>query len=238
MPRAGGPPLFIERGAKPERLIVAFSGFRAQLMMSAFDFFSAAGILECSRILLRDESRTCFAAGLPSLAPGQDALAALLREKIRELAPRTVTFVGTSGGGWAALAYGQMLAPDVVHAFSPFTYADPQNIARYDDQEMGGRRSETVQRLLDYGLDLPSLDLARILATHNGRTLYLVHACAGSRLDMARARHLEKVPRLMILTYPCAEHSVARYMAGRKMLVPVLAEDPVAWMKRAQAQTQ
>jgi hypothetical protein len=227
--------MVVERGEKPERLIVAFSGFRSQLMMPAFDFFNAAGILKCSRILLRDTSRTCYTAGMPPAASGRDALVALLREKIGELAPRTVVFVGTSGGGHAALAYGHLLAPDVVHAFSPFTYGDSANIARYEDHELDGRRADTLDRIRQHGVDLGTVDLARVLQPHNGRTRYFVHACDGSRLDVARARHLEKVPSLIILTYPCADHSVARYLVAKKLLLRVLAEDPAAWLRSAAA---
>lgn len=225
----------VQHGEKPERLIVAFSGFRDQLMMPMFDFFGAARALRCSRILLFDETRTAFTAGIPSVARGREALTALLREKIAELAPRTTVFVGASGGGHAALSYGHALAPDIVHAFSPFTYGDSANIARYNDRELGEGRAEVLERIRAHGVNLDDMDLARVMRTRNGRTRYFVHACRRSTYDAMRAKHLREVPRVKVLLYSCGSHAVLQFLARQRMLMRLLAEDPVAWLREASA---
>jgi acetyl esterase/lipase len=224
--------MLVERGERPERLIVAFSGMANKLMMPAFDFFSVAGLLKCSRILLRDETRTAFAAGIPSLADGRAGLVALLREKMRELEPRTVVFVGTSGGGHAALAYGHLLGPDLVHAFSPFTYADAKNIARYGDTHLAENRKDVLDNIAARGISLEAQDLARFLLPHNGRTQYFVHACGASPLDFKRAKHLQNVPKLLVVLYPCKGHGIVRFLVHKKLLMRVLADDPVAWLRQ------
>ncbi|HEV8502259.1 MAG TPA: hypothetical protein VGR63_11800 [Casimicrobiaceae bacterium] len=220
---AAEPPLLVERGEDPSTAVVAFKGFGGMLNRSRFDFLSITGLLRHSRILLRDDSFTCYLAGIPGLAGSCESLAGVIRGHLAELAPARTMMIGPSGGSFAAILYGHLLGADDVHAFAPFTNLDPQWLAVHGDPHDNVRHAATIERLAA----LPPqahryFNLSHVLREWNGRTRYNIHACANSPREMKRAMRLEGLPGVTIHRHPCDTHRVVSWLAGRKRLMPLL----------------
>lgn len=233
-PAAAASPVLIEKGEDPRVLVIAFTGFQGGLTMPTFDFLALTKLTKYSRILLRDESRTCYLGGIPPLLADHAALLAHLRGHIARLAPRKLICIGASSGAFASLLLGHELEADYVHAFSPYTYLDRANVLKHRDEDSLARQADTIERIEALGAAVrPLLDLQPILARHNGKTRYFLHACRNSAWDMMRAKRLKSCPGVMVAGYPCAGHGVASTLARNGLLGDLLKLENQARMGRA-----
>lgn len=215
------PAYTIETGQDPRVLIVAFTGFGGGLSMPSYEFLGLSQLLDHSRILLRDDSQTCYLKGIPGLAPSLESLLDRLRADIARLSPQTLVVLGTSGGAHAAMLFGHLLRAELVHAFAPFTNLD----FRLDhDPQL---RTPVVQETRDRLATVPEsawryFDLQQVLAEGNGTTRFHVHVCAKSRRDLERALRLRGTPQVHIHTFPCDNHAVAVFLARGRILATLL----------------
>lgn len=213
----------VERGRDPSVLVVAFTGFAGKLSLPTFDFLRSTELLDYSRILLCDNSRTCYLNGIPPVADDVGALRALLERQITELAPERTLFIGSSGGSHAAILFGHMLGADYVHAFSPHTNIDPAFWRASEAAEDREAFADTLAKLDRVPQAARAyFDLSRVLAESNGRTLYNLHFCARSAPDLARAVRVEGLPGVTLHRHDCAHHRVVVWLAGQRRLLPLL----------------
>lgn len=216
-------PVLVEAGEDPNVLVIACTGFKGGLTMPTFDFLALTKLSRYSRILLLDTARTCYLGGIPPLLDGYPALLAHLRENIATLAPRKIICIGASSGGFGALLLGHQLGADYVHAFSPYTYFDRINGARYQDPDAVGVHADAVARIHALPAAVHELfDLRSVLAQSNGKTRYFIHACRNSHWDMLRAKHLKTCPGVLVIGYPCSGHGVASTLARNHLLGDLL----------------
>lgn len=211
------PAYMIETGKDPSVLVVAFTGFGGSLSMPTREFLGLSRLLDHSRILLRDESQTCYLKGIPAIAPSVEALLDRLRADVARLAPRILMVLGTSGGAHAAILFGHLLRAHLVHAFAPFT-----NLDFRQDVDLK-RRAPAIRETLDRLATVPEsawryFDLRNVLAEGNGLTRFHVHVCAKSPHDLARAMRLRGMPQTHIHTFPCDNHMVAVFQAKARIL--------------------
>ncbi len=57
-----------------------------------------------------------------------ERLYAKLKSDIKNINPKYVTVIGTSGGGFSAILFGHLLKANFVHAFGPTTYINPVSL--------------------------------------------------------------------------------------------------------------
>ena len=215
-------PIKVEKGEDSSVLVLAFTGLAGKLTLPTFDFLSSAALLKYDRIMLRDDSRTCYLGGIPPAAQDFDSLIALLTQQIADLAPKHVISIGTSGGSHAAVLFGHLLRADYVHAFSPYTTMAPGQ-GRVDDPEDSKRYADVLEQLDR----LPAavrryLDLREVLGKWNGKTRFNIHVCADSVRDLARANRLQGLPGVTLHRYGCNHHRVAAWLIRRHSLLPLL----------------
>lgn len=216
-------PVLVEEGEDRSVLVIACTGFKGGLTMPTFDFLALTRLTRYSRILLLDTSRTCYLGGIPPLLEGYAALLAHLRENIAALAPRKIICIGASSGGFGALLLGHELGADYVHAFSPYTYLDHASVDRYQDPDGAGNQAEAFTRIQALPPEVHRLfDLQAVLARHNGKSRYFIHACRNSHWDMVRAKHLKSCPGALVIGYPCSGHGVASTLARNHLLGDLL----------------
>ena len=216
-------PILVEKGQDPRVLVIAFTGFKGGMTMSAFDFLAVTKLSHYSRILTLDTSRTCYLGGVPPLLKDYQALREFLRENISKLAPEKIICVGASSGAFATLLLGHELKVDYVHAFSPFTYVDRKNVDKYQDPDGYGRQAEAFARIQALPQEMHAyFDLRTVLMQHNGNTRYYLHVCRNSPWDMLRSKHLKDCPGVLIIGYPCDHHGVAATLARNNLLTDLL----------------
>lgn len=227
-------PLKAKRGDDPRVAVVGFTGFHGKLGIAGMDFLKAAQLTRYSRLILWDSSYRFFLGGLPGLAKGCDSLAALIRSRLTELAPRKVVVVGCSGNGFPALLYGHALGADVVHAFSPAVGLDLPVVERIQPGAAKQFR-ELMIEIAASGVDRKLLHLPDVLARDNGKTRYFIHYGRGNRDDAERAHFMAGLPGVHLIEHDTREHGTAELLAAADQLSAVFTTEDPAKMPRGRA---
>src|SRR4029450_10827749 len=89
-----------------------------------FHFFEFTTGLPVKRLMVRDPNRVWYQHGVPGFGSTIDEVAASLRMLIDEQGAERLVAMGSSAGGYAALAFGSLLEADLVLSFSPQTTLD------------------------------------------------------------------------------------------------------------------
>ncbi|MEO6927596.1 MAG: hypothetical protein ABI190_00395 [Casimicrobiaceae bacterium] len=216
-------PVSVHKGADPSLAVIIFKGFGGS-GRNDVDVIAPTGLSAYSRIVLQDVSNCCYLAGLPPVASDCDGILAIVRDNLRALAPQRVLMMGISAGSHAALLYGHLLGADYVHAFAPYTNLHPDFIEGYRNGMGVEPVTDVVARLR--GAPASShryFDLREVLANWNGKTLYNVHACKRSELEMFRAQRIAGLPGVTVHPHPCGTHAIVTWLARHSRLQPLLA---------------
>jgi hypothetical protein len=208
-----------EEGTDPDVLLILFSGFGEFTASQPYHFLGAAGHYQYSKIYVRDPTRRLCLHGVGGRHDTLDKLIDVLRVTATRLKAKKIITVGSSGGSFSAMLAAHLLKADYCHAFSPFTYANLERAIQRMDWQVIRRFRWTVLKLNF----LPTrtrqyYDLRKVLADTNGHTRYFLHVCRDYRWDYARAEYLSDLPNVRLLSYPCNQHVVIRYLAKYKCL--------------------
>jgi predicted esterase YcpF (UPF0227 family) len=218
---------FIERKQDSDTLIIAFTGNAEGMMMDSFEFFAVTNTLNCNRILIKDPSKRVYLKGVGGKLNSMERLIRQLKSDIESIHPKTVTVIGTSGGGFAAILFGHLLKADFVHAFSPTTQVAAGLLNWKKLRKNYKKIIVYVIRLIALSVFQPKLrrylDLKKVLSHYNGVTHYNIYVCKGQEKDVEAANHLNDCKNLSILKQPCDVHNVVRCMIKNKKLFNIFS---------------
>jgi acyl carrier protein len=221
---SANPDIFASAGEDRSLTIVAFTGGARLLLLRPFDFMDVTGVMRYGRILVRDPTKSWFHLGFGEEGGNFESVMQSVRGLLAELKGEKLMTIGTSMGGYAALLAGHLLKADYVHAFSPQTYLDAASIDGLADSDLGHRANlDGVHAVL--GKDAEILDLRRVLRQPNGKTRYFIHVCSGHAPDLRRAEHVEGLPQVAVLRYPCRVHNVLIGMSHKRFLRTALTPE-------------
>jgi len=108
-----------------KRTIVAFAGLK-QLVggMTPFNFMQSLAGIETNVVFVRDPRRTWYNGPIEGLGASAGEVVARIRELADDAGGGDLYLLGTSSGGFAALAFAGLLGARRVLAFSPQTTID------------------------------------------------------------------------------------------------------------------
>jgi len=162
-----------------------------------FEFLAASSRLHVRRLFLRDVRGIWYQRGIAGLGDSIDVTAASLRAILAEQGTESLTTIGYSAGGYAALLFGTLLGAHRVLAFEPQTCVERAWLT-----EIGDDRWEAALRRLDGlgGPDARYADLRDAIARdHDRRTRYEVHYNGLFPPDEHHARRLEGMPGVEVV---------------------------------------
>ena len=108
------------------RLILAFSGRGFKVLgIPGFEFLRSLSLVQVKRAFIRDTRRLWYHRGVRGAGHDIDSVAEYLRGIVEEAGVSELAAVGSSAGGFGALAFGALLSCEV-HAFSPQVFIDPE----------------------------------------------------------------------------------------------------------------
>lgn len=200
-------------------LLLAFAGLHQRFGMPVFEFDRITSRLPVKRLLMRDLTQSKYQQGVPGVGTGVGEVAAYLKRRIDATGCRRVVAVGGSAGGFAALLFGHLLEVEEVHAFSPQTFIDTENRARYGDD-----RSEAIHANVnrDCAQDRQYFDLANVFAANQVGTAFHVHYGNRHLLDTIHAKRMESFANIQLHEYDYDGHSVVRKLKEDGMLEAIL----------------
>jgi len=207
-------------GKDRSHCVVAFTGYQGELMLDRHEFFRCTEALDYSRILVSDPAQSWY-----QLTDGGPwSIGDAIREQIRALAPQTVTVVGASAGGFAALLSAAEIGAQVVQAFGAQTTIEQEWMDKHDR-----RFHHALPPVWEADQDRLRLDAVPTLwAAHNmlgATTRYHLHFCAGPVGDSLHAARLVGIPGVQLHPWPCPGHAVARYLRETRQLAGLLSPE-------------
>lgn len=196
-----------------DTLVIAATGFSNKLDISPFDFFEKSSLSHTSKIIITDPSKRKTLGGLAPDYPSFFHFVEHLQKEIGQISPKQLIVTGTSGGAHTALLLGHLLKANYVVAFAPYPYLSFREMEKRCDPAL--KSFYRVLRELDC---LPNevktfLDLRDVLSNWNGITHYYVHVSQYHEWDYRRAKYLDDLPKLSIITHPFYSHAVASLLS-------------------------
>lgn len=200
-------------------LVIAF-GFASWDALNDFDFdgrtlkLAETTGVALNRILVRDTANLWYQHGVSGLGRDADEVAGALRAWIARLRPSSVSTVGQSMGGYAAILFGALLGADRVLAFGPLSYLRA-DWARRDGDTRWLPAFDKLQRFPPARLydDLPAL----LAATPRLPAIRVVIGSAGAtdqpeNLDRLHAQRLAASAAVSVQEFPQAPHAVVQWL--------------------------
>ncbi|MEJ7589978.1 MAG: hypothetical protein WKF77_00365 [Planctomycetaceae bacterium] len=201
------------------RLYFIFGGIAAEIGMPPFEFYNASRILTENKIFLRDFSQSWYQNGLPGLGRDVYEIAERLAEKIRQVNPVDVYFVGNSMGGYAAILFAALVGSGTAIAFAPQTFISPISKLQHLDLRWPKQIATTCFTTL---AKRHVWDLKALLSANQSTLKIEIHVSTKDRLDLMHARRLHGVSGTTIHEYDVGGHALVRYLRDEGRLSGIL----------------
>ncbi|MDQ0395897.1 hypothetical protein [Labrys monachus] len=170
--------------------------------------------IETNKIFICDSNSLWYYRGIPGLTSSFSDTVDLVSRLVRRIDARRTFAVGTSGGGYMALALAALLGLDRALAMSPQTSLDAGWRADHGD----GRWQDSMD-VIQAG---PAPHDIRALIASAGQTRFHVVYPRGDALDAAHAERLGASPKVRLYPLETSEHNVSEVMQQRGVLQPCL----------------
>ena len=194
---------------KCRQLFMIYTGRLGELMLPAFEFIRATQIHDRNMVVFRDNERVNYQGGLSPDIPNMRSFLEWQQMQRELYFPHvhTTYCLGTSAGGYAALASGHYLKAPIVWAFGPMTQIRGR-FALYANDAVSQRCT----------------DLAEVLSEDNGVTEYRVFYNEGFDMDREAVERIADCPGVRLFPQSGEGHQVVVTMAEtgqlRDLLVP------------------
>jgi pimeloyl-ACP methyl ester carboxylesterase len=198
--------------SESKTMLVAFAAM-SPLMPPPFHLFEATSDLPVKRLFVRDPARVWYQHGVPGFGDSIDEVAASLRAIIDEQDVARLVAMGSSAGGYAALAFGSLLEADLVIAFSPQTILDRTWLTEVGDQRWPGHFKNLAAL---GGPDPRWIDLRDALPRERRPgTTFEVRYPSPHEEDARHAERLDGVPGLELIGHERGYHNFIRGLRDR-----------------------
>ena len=203
-------------------LLVLFGGIAGGVSMPVFEFFRMTEGYPTKRLFLRDPRQSWYQRGIPGVGDDEDAIAAMLSQRIAESGATRVVMAGASAGGFAAMRLGAKCGAHVVIAFSPQAFIGAAARAAAGDE----RWPEQIAALhAALGPESSQYQVRDMLEAAAGRRMETqVHFSAGDVLDARHASALEGVAGVSVTAHPGDDHKLVKQLRNQGVLAPMLLE--------------
>jgi hypothetical protein len=193
-------------------MVIAFAAM-SSLRPPPFHLFEATTGLDAKRLFVRDPDRVWYQHGVPRFGNSIDEVGAALRAIVVEQGVERLVVIGSSAGGYAAIAFGAVLEADLVIAFAPQTRIDRGWLDEVGDERWRGHLA-TLDRL--GGPDPRWADLAVALPREaKPGTVFEIHYPTQLELDRRHADRLRGLPGVSMIGHEKAAHNFVQGLRNR-----------------------
>jgi UDP-N-acetylmuramyl pentapeptide synthase len=189
-------------------LLVVFEGAGEQYGSSPGLLSKAVAGCNTDKIILRDLDFAWHHRGIRGISNDIFGTIAFLKEKIAERKYEKIVCAGISAGGYAALLVGSIIRADEILAFSPHTFFDQGNRAKFNDK----RWADQVEKIQEGASGMHS-DLTTVLESSlSGRTVVHIYACENDPLSKLHADHLSSFNAIRFHFLQEKDKSIEKYL--------------------------
>lgn len=212
----GEPPVSEEFWQGSERLYIFFSGLMGLMSIPTDVFFRNCGLLDQSKLILRDPHHAWYQRGLPEIADDVQGIARFLEDRIVASGAREVRFVGNCKGGFAALLFCSLLRRGKAIAFVPQTFLSPER------QTEDPRQPYFVEEMHRHRTDRHIYDLRPWMQQHSPDIEAEVFV-GNNPFDLVHANDLEGFRNIRVHHVGAGGHRVAAQLNKEGRLPGILA---------------
>ncbi len=203
-------------------LLLTFGGMKSTAGLVTFEFVALTADMPVKKMFVRDPRQSWYHRGMPSHGKTLESIAELLQKIVAEQDVDRLVTVGSSAGGYAALAFGALLGADRVLAFGPQTTLARDALAEMNDH----RWDYLLEPLWDKGaLEESWVDLSRALpGALNGNTRCAVFFDETVPGDREHAELLAGVDGVRLYRFGRGGHTLSRHLRDQGALDRLLRE--------------
>jgi pimeloyl-ACP methyl ester carboxylesterase len=206
-------------------MLISFAAM-SSLKPPPFHMFETTSGLPVKRLFVRDPALVWFQRGVPGFGDTIDEVAASLKSILDEQEVERLVVMGSSAGGYAALAFGALLEADLVLSFSPQTILDRSWLDRIGDERWPDRFKDLAAL---GGPDPRWVDLREALPRERrDGTEFAVHYPSSAQNDGPHAERLSDLPGVTMIGYERASHSFIQGLRDRGELVQIFRSAGIA----------
>ena len=211
----------LDLSAESRTLLILFGGIAGGVSMPVFEFFRLTQGYPAKKAFLRDPRRGWYQLGIPGVGDSAVAVREFLEVTIGRSGAERVVMAGASAGGYAAILFGAWCRADEVIAFSPQTFLDAENRARFGDD----RWAEQISALhASPAGRSPTLDLTTVLPEQPAKTRFQIHVSSDDALDMLHANRVAHKGGVTLFEHDRGGHRLVKTLRDRGMLEPLLRD--------------
>ena len=200
-----------------KNLIVVFGGLAGELPIPVFEFLRSLQKYSCDKIFIRDLRQKWYQNGLQGYTENIYGTTELLRNLCGIKDYQTISFIGNSSGGYAALLFGNLLKVYSVIAFSPQTFINKRLRKKYDDNRWN-KQIVSIFRLKSKKI----LDVKKILCSKKNITENHIYFSSKDNLDKIHAERLKYCNNVFLHQYDYSGHYLIRSLKNNGDLVNIL----------------
>lgn len=183
------------------------------------EFYGAAHKhVDSSKIFLRDFEQCWYQSGLKGYTHDIPSTKEFLKNKIEEINPDKVIFVGNSMGGWAAILFASMIGNVDVIAISPQSDITLFKTLRYKKKPTKKMRNAYRKNLFKKS----TLNLKPWLKKTMPGVNVTVYVAKNSYMDMVDALHIKDIPCVKLHVFEDGGHLLVAKLKEDNLLDPIL----------------
>lgn len=212
-------PIFKDFSSANPHLLVSFGGLYGGFGAPTFEFSNVAKVADIKKLYVRDLRQALYHIGLPGYSTDIPGTLETLRALIAESQAETITFIGNSQGGYAAILFGALLNVDDAHAFSTQTVAGP--IGRW---RIGDNRWPRVALNL-YIVSLfkkKYYDLKKVINASAGKTKFHLYYGTKDPHDVANAEYLRGARNVTLHSYELSKRQLLKHIMDSGLFDSIL----------------
>tara|TARA_Y100001970_G_scaffold111881_1_gene139607 strand:- start:1378 stop:2031 length:654 start_codon:yes stop_codon:yes gene_type:complete len=199
-----------------ESLFVFFGGISGGLYLPKFEFYKSSGVLDASRVFIRDMNQAWYHKGLKD-----DGNIEQFIEEIGKICSLRsfdkITFVGNSMGGYAALLSQLVLGVGRAVAFNPQTFISSDLRLEHKDF----RWEAQIKKVKNIIESSPYKDLKTIVEDTN-RTNCEIHVAKDDLLDLKHAWNLANYNSISIIEHESGGHNLVGSLRDSDQLLKIV----------------
>ena len=185
--------------------------------MPPFEFYQASKIMNDTRIFIRDLRQTWYQTGLLGISSDIEETVQYLKNTINQYSPESVTMIGNSMGGFAALLFSNLVGDSRAIAFVPQTFISPIKRVLCRDWRWQKQIFNTYK---DTWLKRKIWNLANLAPKKNWRAdLYVSRQ---HRLDYLHCLNISEIKGVTIHEYDVGGHTLVRHLKANGELAQIL----------------
>jgi hypothetical protein len=216
---AGG--VLLDLNESSGTLVISCSGIVPSRIIYAMEHSSNS--INTNRLFICDAKSLWYYEGIEGLSTSFDETVDLVGAIVELVKPAVTCSIGTSGGGYMALALAALLGFDRSLAFSPQTNIGAKWRAENGDPRWADNMSAIHDHLAPHEpYDIREMIQRRMAKSPDGPAVFHVICPSSDALDLAHATRLEHVPGVKVYRVNSSAHNVSEDLHRKDKLTPIL----------------